>query len=141
MRRNIALARELRRTATPCEHILWRELRNGRLGQVWRRQHPLGPFVVDFYCAASRLVVEVDGPVHLDEHARCRDARRTQWLERHGARVIRFTNDDVLESLPRVLAVIRALTPDPSPVERERGGDHSAHARLPSPAWRERGQG
>ena len=84
-------ARELRRTMTETERLLWSHLRNRQLGGLkFRRQHPLGPSIVDFYCAAKRLVVEVDGGIH---DSQCdRDAVRTERLEEHGCKVIRFRN-------------------------------------------------
>ena len=91
-----ARARRLRRDATVPEQIVWGMLRGGRLaGLKFRRQHPIGPFVVDFYCHHIGLVVEVDGMSH-DERAE-EDRRRTEYLQQQGLRVFRVTNDDVLE--------------------------------------------
>src|SRR5580658_8352289 len=82
-------ARALRRNQTDSEGRLWGELRGRRLGGwKWRRQAPIGPFIVDFYCPAKQLVVELDGPSHDDREVY--DARRTAYLERAGLRVIRF---------------------------------------------------
>ncbi len=87
-------ARELRRNQTHSEGRLWGELRGRRLGGwKWRRQSPIGPFVVDFYCPAARLVVELDGPSHDGEDVR--DARRTSYLERRGLRVLRFRSEEI----------------------------------------------
>jgi len=89
-------ARQLRREATVPERIVWGMLRNGGLaGLKFRRQYPVGPFVVDFYCHEARLAVEVDGRSH--EERTAADKRRTEHLERAGLRVFRVTNDDVLE--------------------------------------------
>jgi len=108
-----ASARLLRREMTPAEEALWERLRDRQLcGHKFRRQHPLGGFVADFYCAASRLVIELDGAVHdsLGE----RDAARTAELNAHGYRVLRFRNGEVLGNMERVLAAItEALTPQP----------------------------
>lgn len=101
----IARACELRQPQTPAESKLWARLRDRRLGGFkFRRQHPLGCFVVDFYCAVRRLVVEIDGDSHAEqvEH----DAARTEWLEEHGCRVIRFTNREVCNQLDAVLEAI-----------------------------------
>lgn len=90
---------------TPAETLLWGRLRRKQLnGLKFRRQHPLGPFIADFYCAACRLVVEVDGDVHASQQER--DEVRTEQFEAHGYRVIRFDNDDVLNDIEGVLAAI-----------------------------------
>jgi very-short-patch-repair endonuclease len=87
-------ARTLRANQTDSEARLWGELRGRRLGGwKWRRQAPIGPFVVDFFCPAARLVVELDGPQHLDQVEY--DARRTRFLEQRGLRVLRFDSDFV----------------------------------------------
>ena len=99
-------ARELRRELTPIEAILWQRLRSRRLaGLKFRRQHPIGPFITDFYCAERKLVIEIDGDTHAEQ--RRYDASRTAWLEKQGIRVIRFNNRDVLNNLPNVLEMIK----------------------------------
>jgi len=86
----------------------------------FRRQHPVGRFILDFYCDEERLAVEVDGPVH--ETQRQADGERQQILESMGIRFLRLPAALVEGDLPAALAAIqRALTPDPSPTERERG--------------------
>ena len=96
-----AKSRQLRREATLPERIVWAVLRNGRLaGLKFRRQHPVGPFVVDFYCHEARLVVEIDGLSHEDRLEA--DQRRTEYLNAAGLRVFRITNDDVLEDAEAV---------------------------------------
>jgi very-short-patch-repair endonuclease len=87
-------ARALRVTMTDAERRLWACLRGRRLvGYKFRRQHPLGRFIVDFACIEHRLVIEVDGGQHCDSPD---DERRTAWLERQGWRVLRFWNNEVL---------------------------------------------
>ncbi|HEX5725410.1 MAG TPA: endonuclease domain-containing protein [Longimicrobiaceae bacterium] len=99
-------ARQLRQELTPAETVLWQALRRQRIrGVNFRRQHPLTRFVLDFYCPARRLCVEVDGEVH-DQQAE-RDAERTAVLEAAGIRVIRFRNEEVLADLSSVLRRIR----------------------------------
>jgi len=94
-------SRELRKTATPAEIKLWYVLRNRNLDNYkFRRQHPIGPFIADFFCAEVCLVVEVDGGGHLDQMDY--DQERTTWLEDQGYHVIRFWNDDVLTNLEDV---------------------------------------
>ncbi len=101
----ISRSRRLRRDATVPERILWGMLRGNRLaGLKFRRQHPIGPFVVDFYCHSVGLVVEVDGMSH-DGRAE-EDCKRTEYLQQQGLRVFRVTNDDVLEDLE---AVVRGI--------------------------------
>jgi len=88
-------ARELRHSVTAPENLLWLYLRNGRKkGVAFRRQHPLAPFIVDFFCSAARLVVEVDGESHA--HSILRDAARTLELESRGLKVIRVSDDEVI---------------------------------------------
>jgi very-short-patch-repair endonuclease len=90
---------------TPAEERLWYGLRGWKVGK-FRRQHPLGRFVLDFYCAAGKLCVEVDGDVH-DAQAE-RDAERTAVLNAAGIHVLRFRNEEVLGDTPRVLRRIEA---------------------------------
>ncbi len=98
-------AQELRRFPTEAEAVLWEALRAHRLdGLKFRRQHPIGPFIADFYCHPCRLVIEIDGDLHDKE----RDAARTSYLQDQGYRVIRFWNREVLEDLPSVLQRIKA---------------------------------
>jgi len=78
LRRMTFRARSLRRSATAAEQALWRALRNRSLGYRFRRQQPLGPYVVDFFCAEARLVIEIDGPCHI--RRRRDDRRRDAWL-------------------------------------------------------------
>ena len=102
---SIQRARELRAEDTRAETRLWKALRNRRLGGwKWRRQAPRGPFILDFYCAEAKLVVEVDGGQHAD--ALAYDARRTAYLEGEGLRVLRFWNSDVLKNCDGVCRTI-----------------------------------
>ena len=95
-------ARDLRQPMTKAEEVLWTALRDRRMaGLKFRRQHPLGPFVVDFCCPTALLVVEVDGGVQ-DEQVE-QDEFRTHMLTSNGYRVIRFRNDEVLTDLSSVL--------------------------------------
>jgi very-short-patch-repair endonuclease len=102
------LARRLRKIPTDAEIRLWSRLRRKQLkGFRFRRQHPMGGYVLDFFCPEANLVVEVDGGQHAEsEH----DAVRTEWLEERGYRVIRFWNNDVLTNTEGVLlAILEAL--------------------------------
>ncbi|MGN6486738.1 MAG: endonuclease domain-containing protein [Devosia sp.] len=104
-------ARRLRREMSLPEVVLWGAVRRGRLRMRFRRQHPVGPYVLDFYCPETRLAVEVDGAVHdLPERA-LRDERRDAWLAEQGIRVLRFSAAQVLDDreLEGVLALIQAV--------------------------------
>ena len=120
--RRTATAKALRRHMTDAEQRLWRHLRAHRLeGAKFKRQQPLGPYVVDFVCFESRLVIEVDGGQHQDSEA---DASRDAWLREQGFRILRFWNNDVLANLPAVLETIAGHTaPSPPPLPREGGGE------------------
>ena len=106
-RRNVAVARRLRREPTSAESKLWAELRNRQLENFkFVRQEPIGNYVADFVCRERRLIVEIDGATHsMDEEVE-RDAVRTGSLERLGYRVIRFQNDDVYNAMEGVLGSI-----------------------------------
>jgi very-short-patch-repair endonuclease len=98
-------ARELRRNMTPAETILWANLRHNRLnGLQFRRQQIIDSYIVDFYCHASALIVEVDGGIH-DLHQDY-DAERDSYLAARGFRILRVSNDDVKENLITVLQKI-----------------------------------
>jgi|CXWL01.1.fsa_nt_gi very-short-patch-repair endonuclease len=85
---------------------MWSLLRDRRLRYKFRRQHPIGKYVVDFACPAIHLVIEVDGPNHETREQRVFDARRTVYLEQSGWRVLRVPNDHVYQSLGDVEAAI-----------------------------------
>ncbi|HEX5726099.1 MAG TPA: endonuclease domain-containing protein [Longimicrobiaceae bacterium] len=105
-------ARELRREPTPAEARLWEALRRDQfLGLRFRRQHPVGRFVLDFYCARHKLCIEVDGAYH--ERQPERDAERTAVLAAAGYTVLRFTNEEVISDLDLVLRRIEANLPPP----------------------------
>lgn len=101
---SIEVARKLRRRMTPEEKILWNELRSGKLGVSFRRQEPIGQYVVDFVCYAHRLVIELDGLQHLNSNA---DRIRDQFLNIEGFTVLRFWNHDIQDDLAQVLQEIR----------------------------------
>lgn len=102
---NVPRARVLRRDSTDAERAMWRLSRSRHLaGHKFRRQLPIGPYIADFACFARRLVVELDGGRH--GIAIARDAARTRAIERHGFRVVRFWNNDVLANPEGVLMMI-----------------------------------
>jgi very-short-patch-repair endonuclease len=96
---------ELRQHMTPEERIIWRELRGNRLGAHFRRQQPLAPYIVDFYCHAARLVVEIDGGPHRLQQGY--DGVRDEYFRRNGIRVLRISNAAVRNDLASVIAEIR----------------------------------
>ena len=101
----IERSRLLRHDSTFPERLLWGALRNGRLGGLkFRRQHPIGPFIVDFYCHQAKLVVELDGDSHIGRADA--DQRRTAYLEQLGLQVFRVSNDDLLHDKGAVMVAI-----------------------------------
>jgi very-short-patch-repair endonuclease len=118
-REDLAKARGLRRPPTEPEKRLWRLLRDRRLADVkFRRQHPVGPYVVDFFCAKAKLVLELDGGDHADVQKTDDDEHRSRELEKVGFRVLRFWNTDVLQNPDGVLKSIAEalLAPSPCPL-------------------------
>jgi very-short-patch-repair endonuclease len=109
--RTLTRARQLRRTMTPPEVAPWQKLRGGRLGGLrFRRQHPLGSYILDFYRASARIAVELDGAGHDHPVQAAHDAQRTRWLETQGVQVLRFSPADVLDDrlAPATLEAILA---------------------------------
>jgi adenine-specific DNA-methyltransferase len=121
------LARALRRNMTDAERVLWRFLRDRQLnGYKFRRQHPIGPYIVDFVCLDKKLIVEVDGSQHavrIDE-----DAKRSTYFEGRGFKILRFWNNEVLKERESVLSAIVSWLaennpPSPRPSPPETGGE------------------
>lgn len=98
----LAHAREMRHPQTPAEATLWHALRNRKTGFKFRRQHPIYRFIIDFYCAKAKLLIEIDGESHLEPSQEEYDKARTEYLEELGYKVIRFTNNDVRFKLNEV---------------------------------------
>ena len=97
----------MRRALTPPEARLWTCLKGGGLeGLKFRRQHPVGPYILDFYCHAARLAVEVDGAAHDEADQLAHDERRTRWLAGQGVEVLRVRATDVRDHLDGVLALV-----------------------------------
>jgi very-short-patch-repair endonuclease len=102
----IATARAHRQEETAAEKALWSALRRGLLGVRFRRQHPVGTHILDFYCPAAKLVIEVDGDDH--DLPEAEERARSQELAQFGYAVIRFLNDEITRDIDRVLTTIRA---------------------------------
>ena len=113
--KNTQRARELRKNQTDAENLLWRHIRNRQLnGYKFRRQLPIGSYIVDFACLSLKLIIEVDGSQHMNNVNY--DNSRTQYLENQNFRVLRFWNNDVLKQSGAVLDTLTlALS------QRERG--------------------
>jgi very-short-patch-repair endonuclease len=135
-------ARSLRKRATECERILWRHLRNRNFaGYKFRRQHPIDPYTLDFYCPTAKLAIELDGGGHNYRDGQMRDQRREKFLANQGIAVVRFWNHQVREELDSVLQAIwfaleektgRDPLPQSSPFVKGRGKLHQdAQTKLP----------
>jgi very-short-patch-repair endonuclease len=97
-------ARRLRAEATEAERKLWSRLRRKQMAQLrFRRQHPIVPYIVDFYCSAAKLIVELDGAQHGADKAIAYDHARTEWLEARGFHVLRIWNQEFFEYPEQVL--------------------------------------
>ena len=109
--RNLVIkAKELRKNMTPAEKKLWYEyLREFPLRVL--RQKPIDNFIVDFYCAKLKLVIEIDGDTHFSPEAKIKDEERTKILEGYSLRLIRFTNDDVYHNFEAVCQMINDFIP------------------------------
>lgn len=107
-------ARQLRSEMTVAESHLWRRLRARQIhGLKFRRQHPVGNYILDFACIDAKLAIEVDGGQHNDMSIN--DGQRTAWLETQGWKVLRFWNNEILQNIEGVLAeVLNALHPHPN---------------------------
>ncbi len=127
-------AKHLRRAPTPAEYLMWQLVRNRQRCQAkFRRQHKLGPYILDFFCPEARLAVECDGLPHFTPEGIEKDRIRSQWLNRLGIEVIRFTSHEIENDTQRVLfeidVVLKRLLkqdapphpPTPSPPEEEKG--------------------
>ena len=106
-------ARKLRRAMSPPEVVLWSQLRASRLGFKVRRQHPIGPYVADFFVRDANLVIEIDGSPHDFGDRPQRDERRDQYLREHGYRVLHVVASDVMKNLDGALKFIAAQVTSP----------------------------
>ena len=115
------LAKNLRRNLTDSERVLWNCLRTERFkGLTFRRQEPIGRYIVDFVCYENGLIIEVDGGQHAGDMDK--DGRRDEWLRGEGFKILRFWNNDVLTNIEGVAEMIKQnLTPSPDPSHRGRG--------------------
>ncbi len=99
-------AKELRKQPTDAERILWMHLRTRPKGYKFRRQHPAGNFILDFYCHALKLAIEADGNIHEMESVKIEDCERQSILEKQGIKFLRFKNQEIMLCLPDVIKKI-----------------------------------
>ena len=105
--------RELRNNATPQEVLLWSRLKNSQLDYKFRRQHSIGGYIVDFYCPAKRLVIEIDGPSHFTKESIEYDIVRSKYFEGLGIKVLRFKNSEVSTATEEVVKNIKSKLTTP----------------------------
>jgi len=115
-------ARELRRDLSLPEALLWQQLRRRQTGFKWRKQHPAGPYDLDFYCDVAKLCVEIDGRSHESAGRPAHDARRDAWLAEHGIATLRIPAADVLRNMEGVLAWIDIHARKRAPLHRPPDG-------------------
>ncbi|MGL4368645.1 MAG: endonuclease domain-containing protein [Spirochaetota bacterium] len=122
MKQNLTnYARNLRRDQTEAERKLWRHLRSKQMQSVkFRRQQPIGSYIVDFVCFEKKLIIELDGSQHIDDKEK--DVIRDCWLTEQGFIVKRFWNNDVMNNIDRVLRTIYEMILSPSPAPPVEGG-------------------
>ncbi len=130
--KQLGSARRLRRSLTGAERLLWKHLRAHRFGRAgFRRQSPMGPYIVDFVYHKAKLVIEIDGGQHAEAEQIAADRRRTVWLAARGYRVMRFWNNEVLKNIDGVLdkieIALRARPPSLT-LPRKGGGDSEEFA-------------
>jgi len=106
----IEYAKALRKRMTPSEAILWDNLRNRKLFNTkFRRQHPIERFIVDFYCPAKKIVIELDGGIHDDPDQKEYDIGRSAEIEKYDIKIIRFKNEEIIDDLDKTLKKIIEL--------------------------------
>ncbi len=107
-REETTLARELRKRQTDAERALWNKLRSKQIeGVKFRRQQPIGPYIVDFVSLERKLIIEIDGGQHNERKVREEDQEREEWLKEKGYQILRFWNNDVLTNIEGVLERIK----------------------------------
>lgn len=124
----VVAARDQRRQPTEAEDILWEALRDRRLNGVkFRRQHPFGRYVLDFFCVKHQLAIEIDGEIHRKKNQIEHDIERTAFLEEIGVQLIRFRNEEVKNLLgqviKRILEIVEPHPLSPSPDEKTSSGE------------------
>jgi very-short-patch-repair endonuclease len=128
----VVTARELRKNGTPAESVFWELVRDHRFMDLkFRRQHQIGDYIVDFYCAEEKLIIELDGKVHESEKRKKTDHKRDAYLQKLGNKILRITNDGLLTSTELTLNIIKDfLHPLPLGEGRVRGTESRANEIL-----------
>ncbi|MBD0368129.1 MAG: endonuclease domain-containing protein [Flavisolibacter sp.] len=98
----------LRKNMTPAEKMLWDRFYKNQLGVRIRRQHPIGKYIADFYCHEAKLIIEIDGDIHLIKENKEYDIGREVCLNEFGIEIIRFTNDEVMNNVEEVIQKIKS---------------------------------
>jgi very-short-patch-repair endonuclease len=106
-KRLIDRSRKLRKEMTPAEKYLWSKLKSKQLGYWFYRQKPIGIYIADFYCPHGKLVIEIDGNQHFSNQAAEYDKERSNYLKSIGQRILRFTNQEALTNIDKVIFTIR----------------------------------
>ena len=131
--KQLRFSRELRRSETPTEVKIWQCLRGRRfLGLKFRRQHPWGPYIPDFYCAERRWAIEIDGGQHTEASIAAHDKKRTEWLASQGITVTRVWTNEVMGNFGDVMELLAGVAkklqhrkhPHPSPLPEGEGGKY-----------------
>ncbi|HKT16335.1 MAG TPA: DUF559 domain-containing protein [Allosphingosinicella sp.] len=118
----IGNARQLRKEMSLPEVLLWRELRKRPAGLKFRRQHPAGPYVLDFACLKANVAVEIDGESHGYADRRLHDSIRDEWLANQGYQTVRIAASDVLKNLDGVVAFVISQCSSGQPLHRPTDG-------------------
>ena len=103
----ILKARMLRKKMTKTEKLFWERVRKKQLGQLFRRQHPMGIYIVDFYCHQSKLIIEIDGDYHNRSSQIEQDYWRDETLKNSGFKILRFTDQEVLMNLDQLIEIVK----------------------------------
>ena len=111
----VTFARKLRQNQTEAEKTIWLKLRGKQIGDVkFRRQQPIGPYIVDFVCFERKIIIEIDGGQHNESELKRKDEERTVWLEERGYQILRFWDNEVLKNINSVLQRIKEALEKPS---------------------------
>lgn len=110
-------AKALRKNMTEAEKVLWGYLKGGIDGFKFRRQHPIGVYIADFYCHKTKLVIELDGKIHDKPEVKILDEQRENELKRLGYEVIRFTNEELFQNIEKVLITIKLKVEELRPAQ------------------------
>jgi cyclase len=102
-------AKNLRKNMTDAEKVLWAYLKTGINGLKFRRQHPIGFYIADFYCHKAKLIIEIDGSIHIKKEVKENDEKRQKELESWGYFTVRFTNQQVLKEIENVIKTITEI--------------------------------